>query len=133
MTTTVKLDTRELDRIAQGLGVKRDKVVENLAFEIERSAKQKAPYRTGALKNSIHTRTKHGSTGAGFQPTGKRLMEEIPSPSGKIIAIVGSGMSYAAYQEFGTYKMAAHPYLGPAVEEKAKKLNSGEMWQELFK
>lgn len=30
---------------------------------------------------------------------------------------VGTNVEYAPYQEFGTYKMAAHPYLRPALED----------------
>ncbi|MBU2038345.1 MAG: HK97 gp10 family phage protein [Gammaproteobacteria bacterium] len=127
MTITVKLDTRELERIAKGLNTKTDKIVEALAFEVEADAKQRAPVRTGNLRNSIHTRTKHNSTLRAVT-----FMVDIPSPSGKIIAVVGSGVNYASYVEFGTYKMASRPYLGPAVESKAAKLNSGETWRELF-
>lgn len=29
---------------------------------------------------------------------------------------VGTNVEYAPYQELGTYKMAAHPYLRPAIE-----------------
>lgn len=32
------------------------------------------------------------------------------------VMIVGTNVEYAPYQEFGTYKMAAHPYLRPALE-----------------
>ena len=125
--TTVRLDTRELDRIAKGLNMKVDKIVEALAFEVERDAKQRAPVRTGNLRNSIHTKTKKGST-----LRAATFAVDIPSPSGKIIAVVGSGANYAAYVEYGTHKMAARPFLGPAVEGKARKLNSGETWRELF-
>ena len=128
--TTVRLDTRELDRIAKGLNRKRDKIVEGLAFEVERDAKIKAPYITGALEGSLYTRTKRGGT----QPKkfAGHVYTEIPAPSGKVIAVVGSGIEYAAYVEYGTHKMGARPYLGPAVEGKARKLNDGSTWRELF-
>jgi len=132
MSVTVKLDTKELDRIAAQVGMKRDKIVEAFAFKIERAAKMRCPVDTGALRSSIHTRSKHGSTLQSVPLSGNRIMVDIPSPSGKIIAIVGSGMNYAAYVELGTHKMSAQPYLGPAVEENAQKLNDGTMWRELF-
>ena len=128
--TTVRLDTRELDRIAKGLGVKTDKVVEALAFEVERDAKIKAPYVTGALEGSIYTRTQKGGTRP-KKMKGHNYVE-LPKPSGKIIAVVGSDIEYAAYVEFGTHKMGMRPYLGPAVEGKARKLNDGSTWRELF-
>ena len=133
--TTVRLDTRELDRIAKGLNRKRDKIVEGLAFEVERDAKIKAPYITGALEGSIYTRTKKGGTRP-KKMKGHNYVE-LPKPSGKIIAVVGSGIEYAAYVEFGHHTrggsfVAARPYLGPAVEGKARKLNDGSTWRELF-
>ena len=125
--TIVKLDTRELDRIAKGLNMKVDKIVEALAYEVEREAKQRVPVLTGNLRNSIHTKTKTGST-----LRSATFAVDIPSPRGKIIAVVGSGVNYAAYVEFGTHKRGERPYLGPAVERTARKLNDGSMWRELF-
>lgn len=34
--------------------------------------------------------------------------------------IIGTDVEYAPYQEFGTYKMAAHPFLRPAIENHVK-------------
>lgn len=68
-------------------------VVQKTVFDIEAGAKQNAPVDTGALKNSIQG-----------QMTGPAEGE------------VDVGAEYGAYQEYGTYKMAAQPYLVPAVE-----------------
>lgn len=66
------------------------------AFEIEREAVSEVQVDSGRLKNSIMTRE-----------------------DGDIVE-VGSDVEYAQYVEFGTSKMAAHPYLQPAVEKVRK-------------
>ena len=45
------------------------------------------------------------------------LRDSITSKAEGMSAEVGTNVEYAIYQEFGTYKMAAHPYLIPAMEE----------------
>ena len=52
----------------------------------------KAPVDTGALRASITSK-----------PAGMRCD-------------IGTNVEYAIYQEFGTYKMAAHPFLVPALK-----------------
>ena len=56
-------------------------------------AAEAAPFKTGRLSGSITHKPLDGST-----------------------EIVGTNVEYAPYQEFGTRKMKAHPYLRPAVE-----------------
>lgn len=70
------------------------------AKKIEVDAKARAPVKTGHLRSSIVA-----------QSAGKE-------------AFVAAEAEYAAFVEFGTYKMAARPYLSPAVEaNKAEFLN----------
>lgn len=57
------------------------------------AAKTKAPVDTGRLRSSI------SSMADGLQ------------------CEIGTNVEYAIYQEFGTYKMAAHPFLFPALSE----------------
>lgn len=71
-----------------------------VADSIRDDAKARAPVDTGFLKSTI---------------------ESVSIESGKS-AEVFVGAEYAAYPEFGTYKMAARPYLTPAFEAKAKEL-----------
>ncbi|MHB0968102.1 MAG: HK97-gp10 family putative phage morphogenesis protein [Bellilinea sp.] len=132
----IKLDTKELDRIAKQLNVKREAVGRRMAYQIEKRAKELAPKDTGALRNSIYTVTQKEDGYGKAQSATKSANSGVttnphPTPSGNIIANVGPCVDYAEYQEFGTSKMAAHPYLTPAVEEIAQKYNSGEEWKEL--
>jgi hypothetical protein len=108
----VKIDTKELDRIVNGLGWKPQKIVNRLAYQVEVRAKQFAPFEFGALRNSGKT---------------------TPATENDPTAVIGFYVEYAAYQELGTYKMGAQPYLLPAVQTIISQFNAGETWRELFK
>lgn len=112
MISTVKLDTRELDRIARELNTNTRKVVESLAFEVEARAKEFAPVDTGFLRSSGFTEVQQ---------------------SGDIVAIVGFEAIYAPFIELGTYKMGAQPFLMPALQTVSWKMNQGITWQELVR
>lgn len=131
MTVTLRLDTEMLDKIAGNLNLNRDRIIEAIAFEIEREAKQLVPVDTGTLRSSIHTVTKSGlSTQIRTNVPGTTI-EDLPAPRGKVVAVVGSGVEYAAFVELGTHRMASRPYLGPAVEHQVNRLNSGQLWEDL--
>ena len=136
--STFKLDTKELDRIMKVLGKNVEDILTAAAFEIEASAKMRAPVDTSALQNSIYTVTKksdgYSSSKSSARSKNKNVQfERHPKPTGKVIANVGPSVDYAEPQEFGTSKMAAHPYLTPAVEDVFHKVNSGEYWKDLVK
>lgn len=138
----IRLDTGELDRIAEKLQRSVKEVLVSLAFDIEAAAKQNAPVDTGALRSSIYTVTQDSDnyTQASGEAMGKAWtqggriseVERLPAPSGKAVAVVGASVEYAGYVELGTSKMDAQPYLIPAAEAVARKLNSGDTWRELF-
>jgi HK97 gp10 family phage protein len=93
MTIVARLDTRELDAMAATLGVSTAQALSGVAFQVEAESKVRAPVDTGALKNSMHTEKKSKDT-----------------------YWVADGVEYGIYQEFGTSRMAAQPFLVPAVE-----------------
>lgn len=62
---------------------------------VESAAKQLAPVDTGRLRSSIATEMSRDSKG--------------------VVAYVGSNVEYAIYLEMGTSRMAARPYLIPAL------------------
>ncbi len=64
-------------------------------LKVERAAKRNAPVDTGRLRSSIGTNLGHDSDG--------------------LYVEVGSEVEYALYQELGTRRMPAHPYLRPAL------------------
>ena len=135
---TVKLDTTKLDAIAAGLEINRKQVLKTSAFKVEAMAKQLAPVDTSAMVNSIYTVTQdqdnYSTAQSAARSANKNVVTEAhPHPSGNIVAHVGPSVNYAAYVEFGTSKMRAQPYLGPAVEWHWREINSPRPWQELFK
>ena len=85
------------NRIPQLKGKARERArlaVRKAAFDINAHAKAVVPVDTGKLKGSIQM----------------EILDEGDR------ALVGACAHYAPYVEFGTYKMAAKPYLTPAVE-----------------
>ena len=110
MSLSISVDTTKLDEIIAKLPANRDKIVKAVAFEVLREAQQKAPVDTGALKANADVNTKYAGDG---------------------IMSVEFYQEYAPYVELGTWKMAARPFLKPAVENAAKKL--ADMFKGLFK
>jgi HK97 gp10 family phage protein len=64
---------------------------------VERDAKGRAPTDTGALRASLAGMVK-------------------PTVDDAVKGYVGSNLKYSKFQEFGTSKMGAQPYLRPAIE-----------------
>ena len=96
------------------------------ALIVERSAKQMAPVKTGTLKRSILSNWS-GAVGSRkvVWPEEKRKVgntivhikagkTEAPVPHG-LKAVVGTNIEYGAAIEGGTPRMAAQPYLRPAL------------------
>ena len=138
MTMKIVLDTKELDRIAKQVGKNAEDIGIGIAFEVEASAKMRAPVLTSALQNSIYTVTKksdgYSSSKSSARSKNKKVQfERHPKPTGKVIANTGPSVDYAEHQEYGTSKMAAHPFLTPAVEEVFHKINNGDYWKDLVK
>lgn len=66
------------------------------ALQVDRAAKHNCPVDTGRLRSSITNEL--GQDGQG------------------LVATIGTNVEYAPYVELGTSKMAAQPYLLPALE-----------------
>ena len=73
------------------------KAVEHTTQVAISDAEENAPVDTGMLKQSIV----HGS--------------DVVYNTDSVTGIVGTSAYYAIYQELGTVKMAAHPFLMPAL------------------
>lgn len=98
----IKIDVQGIEAVVGALNTADGKIKQGAAAGIaeggkivEAAAKGMAPVRTGELRGSITS-----------------------SASG-LTAIVSAGMHYAPYVEFGTYKMAAQPYMAPALASSA--------------
>ena len=88
-----KIVFNDLPKLRGELRRRAGEAIKRAAYDVEARAKDVVPVDTGNLKNSIGT-----------------TME------GDLTAVVGTAVEYAPYVEFGTYKMAARPYLGTAAE-----------------
>lgn len=87
----------------------------NLAFAIEADAKAAVPYRTGNLRRSIHSAAfRKGQRIYGATDDNGRAIPQYAA-GGTAMAVVGTNTGYGVFVELGTVKMAAQPYLGPAL------------------
>jgi len=98
MSISVSVDTSKLDAIIAKLPGNMDKIVKAAAFHILGEARKRAPVATGALRDNSEVTDGDGYKNIEFH------------------------QEYAAYVELGTHKMAAQPFLTPAVEAEAKLL-----------
>lgn len=85
-----------LPKIAAQLRPRAGAIVRKAAFDIEAGAKVRAPVLTGILRASIQT--------------------VMVTPLHYRVSV---GADYGIYQEYGTVHMAAHPFLGPAINQVA--------------
>lgn len=90
---SVSVTSNRLGAIAAKLPGATRALVTKAVFDVEGQAKARAAVDTGAMRNSIQG-----------QMTGNTSGE------------VGVGVEYAVYQEYGTAKMPAHPFMTPAAE-----------------
>lgn len=98
MSANIRLDTSGLDALQRRLNVNGDQAVAAVAFQLEATVKgtiiSKDIIDTGALLNSIHTEKR-----------------------GEKVYWVADGVEYGVYHELGTHRMAARPFMTPAVEK----------------
>lgn len=99
LTVNVDVRSNRLPAIAAMLRPRAEAVISKAAHDIEAAAKSQAPVDTGALRNSIQAH-----------------------PEAALAWVVAVGVEYGIYQEFGTRKMAAQPYLIPAFQRVAPSL-----------
>jgi len=83
-----------IPEIIKQLEAEAKKAVDTTGEELAQRAKQRAPVRTGRLRDSIH-----------YKGDG----------------VVAATAPYAAYVEYGTHDAAAHPFMTPATEEERVK------------
>jgi HK97 gp10 family phage protein len=95
MTITVDFDY--IPYIIARVEAESRSIPKKVADRIVATAKRIVPVDTGALQDSIMAESVR---------TGKQADILVLAP-------------YSAYVEYGTYKMAAQPFLGPAIEQHA--------------
>lgn len=104
---TIKLDMKRLEGLPEEVRRNGATILDKAAFDIEAGAKQRAPKDTGALVNSI----------------------DVSAPA-ELTRVVSDGVEYGAFQEYGTTRHSATPFMTPAVEAVRRGLEAA--WKELI-
>src|SRR5688572_4884483 len=91
----IQINTAILDKLTADMRPKAAEIVEEHGFATASEAAQGAPVDTAALRNSILSESKM---------------------TGELTFTIQDGVNYGIFQELGTSKMAAQPFLVPAVE-----------------
>ena len=114
---------KSLNDYEDGVDKKIKEALIKCALGIERDAKQNLTSSnavdTGRLRMSLYTdvqsiKTNEVEIGTDLSKIGPRKRTKGPG--------VGTGVEYAPHVEFGTYKMAARPFLRPAYNKNVAKL-----------
>lgn len=98
MSISVSVDTTKINELLATIPGNKDKAVTSAAYYILGEARKSAPYRTGHLRSN----------------------SEVEGDGGN--SLIKFNAEYAAYVELGTRKMAAQPFLTPAVNRGEKRL-----------
>lgn len=98
MSISVSVDTTKLNEIIAKLPGNRDRIVRATAQHVLGESRKRAPVVTGALRDNSDVTDQNGYSNVEFH------------------------QEYAPYVELGTWKMAARPFLKPAIEDEAKLL-----------
>lgn len=88
------LDTTVLDKITAQMTPKASMIVLKYGTAMSSDAAIHAPLDTGALRNSILSES------------------HLEAP---LTYVIQDGVTYGVYQELGTSRMAAHPFILPAI------------------
>jgi len=115
----ITLDLTELDKLAKEAPKRVDRIIKKVAFAAEGYMKQRAAIDTSAMANSIYTVVGDFDGYAAAAAAAKEKNPNVetasfPNPP-EHAAFVGPCVDYAIYQEFGTYRMAAHPFVHPGA------------------
>lgn len=94
-------------------------IVRKTAFDVQATAAANAKVVTGFLKSSIYVVTdktsSYGQNVVDGAP-GSYLLPPVEPPTDSYTAFIAVGANYGIFVEYGTYKMAAQPYLTPAAD-----------------
>lgn len=106
----ITIDTSILDKMTAEMKPKARGIVEKYGTAIAGDAAKNAPVDTGALRSSILAASK--------------MIADL-------VFRIQDGVNYGVFQELGTSKMAAQPFIVPAVEAWREKFRNA--FSELFK
>lgn len=127
MKVSFKLTDNRIPEIRAKLPLLTDKHVMATAMQVEANMKTSM---SGQKSGIIYQRggKAHQASAPGEPPaidTGNLVNSVFSEKSGPGQAVVGASAEYAEYLEFGTSKMAARPFLRPALEKVREFFTSG--------
>ena len=110
-------------QIAQQFDEAISQVVRKTAFDLQGNMQAQIRANrqvdTGFMVNSVYVRTRDESTySASGEPIkkGQQKLPEVEAPLDNKTAYVGVGAAYGFWQNYGTHKIPARPFLEPAIE-----------------
>lgn len=121
MALEIISEVNNFDTLASEILASLDQAVRDMAGELVIDIQQAAPVDTGALRESVYLVTDKVSTyglATGESKTAKGDVEIHPQATldGPHEAVVAVAAGHGVFNEFGTSRMAAHPFFTPAVE-----------------
>jgi len=124
ITISIQLDTRALDKMTSQMERKAERILDVAANHIEQRA----------MASMVGGGTPHQPSAPGSPPavdTGT-LKNSIPESrkTERLCRWVGTNLPYGLYLEFGTSRIAARPWLTPAIEAERGAVESA--WAQLF-
>lgn len=126
----VRLDTTNLDRLIKELPRRRNKALLRVGAAARDGAQARARIRTAAMAASLYLSMTGSSDYAFHAALGSTLNPEAAAdgmvdgevkPTTVYEIVVGDPMGYSGFNEYGTTRMAAKPFLGPGGTENAVK------------
>ena len=96
-------------------------------FMIASDAKRMVKVDTGRLMNSISVNWTGSAMSRGEVEGNAKPADGVGKPTdkpSKFTVVTGTNVNYAIPQEYGTSKMAAHPYLRPALAKNLSKIKA---------
>jgi len=122
MTVSIELDVSGINRLLGVIPKRGDDIVEVAARRIEKRAKLSMKGGGDPHQPSAPGEPPHRDTGA----LAASIHVEKPKP---MVRDIMDGVEYGIHLEFGTCRMAARPWLTPAVEAEREPLEKA--WKEL--
>ncbi len=136
MTTTVKIDTKALQRIIQSMPDNAHALLVEMASDMGDAYTRSAPRDTGAMAESAYAMLddgayQHGSktsVGAIEAEVASRRpeagMTELPTPDSRFVAFVAPVVKYWVYQHYGSHGRAGRPTLTEAANTVQRNIRS---------
>ncbi len=112
VNTSIKWKGKEVKLLAKQF---KFKSIWDAGLAVQAQAVALCPVDFGRLRGSILLKTKDQTN---FNDDSDKIKEEdkIDAPKEDGIAYVGTNVRYAEYQEFGSWKMQASPFMRPAFD-----------------